>query len=89
MDGGGKTLGLAVGPVLFGLVLARGGFVPSGAAHRVEQPHSAPTAVVIGSGALPAVLLMLSLPPLAWYDLTEERPNRLRDAAPATPVESG
>ncbi|WP_247701915.1 MFS transporter [Streptomyces sp. F63] len=77
----GETLGLAVGPGLYGLVLAAGGFVSSGAGHRVAQPGSALTAIVTGFGALPALLLLLSLPLLARYDLTEEKLGALRDAA--------
>ncbi|MEU4888322.1 MULTISPECIES: MFS transporter [Streptomyces] len=77
----GETLGLALGPGLYGLVLAAGGFVSSDAGHRVEQPASALTAIVTGFGALPALLLLLSLPMLARYDLTERKLNALRDAA--------
>ncbi|MER5883206.1 MFS transporter [Streptomyces sp. NPDC001941] len=77
----GETLGLALGPGLFGLVLSLDGFVPSDAAHRVEQPGSALTAIVVGFGALPAVLLALSLPLLARYRLTEAELTRLRDAS--------
>ncbi|WP_306320642.1 MULTISPECIES: MFS transporter [unclassified Streptomyces] len=74
----GETLGLALGPGLFGLVLALGGFVSSDAADRVAQPGSALTAIVVGFGALPALLLALSLPLLARYRLTESELNRLR-----------
>ncbi|MER5177768.1 MFS transporter [Streptomyces sp. NPDC002896] len=84
----GETLGLAIGPGLYGLVLAVGSFVSSDADHRVDQPDSALTAIVAGFGALPALLLLLSLPLLARYDLTEERLNRLRDAAAASPLEA-
>ncbi|WP_329114366.1 MFS transporter [Streptomyces sp. NBC_01465] len=77
----GETLGLAVGPGLFGLVLALGGFVSSDAAHRVDQPDSALTAIVVGFGALPAVLLLLSLPLLGRYRLSESELVRLADAA--------
>ncbi|WP_237536445.1 MFS transporter, partial [Streptomyces sp. SID5785] len=80
----GETLGLALGPGLFGLVLALGGFASSDADHRVAQPDSALTAIVVGFGALPALLLLLSLPLLARYRLTEAELTRLRDtAAPA------
>lgn len=74
----GETLGLALGPGLFGLVLALGGFVSSDATDRVAQPGSALTAIVIGFGALPALLLALSLPLLARYRLTESELIRLR-----------
>lgn len=74
----GETLGLALGPGLFGLVLALGGFASSDADHRVAQPDSALTAIVVGFGALPALLLCLSLPLLARYRLTEAELVRLR-----------
>ncbi|NEB75606.1 MFS transporter, partial [Streptomyces sp. SID14478] len=74
----GETLGLALGPGLFGLVLALGDFASSDADHRVAQPDSALTAIVVGFGILPAVLLLLSLPLLARYRLTEAELTRLR-----------
>ncbi|MFJ8821909.1 MFS transporter [Streptomyces sp. NPDC102467] len=74
----GETLGLALGPGLFGLVLALGDFASSDADHRVAQPGSALTAIVVGFGALPAALLLLSLPLLARYRLTEAELTRLR-----------
>ncbi|MFI1867080.1 MFS transporter [Streptomyces jumonjinensis] len=79
----GETLGLAIGPGLFGLVLALGGFVSSDAAERVDQPGSVVTAILIGFGALPALLVLLSIPLLTRYDLTEERLARLRERAGA------
>ncbi|WP_330176791.1 MFS transporter [Streptomyces sp. NBC_01498] len=79
----GETLGLAVGPGLFGLVLSLGGFVPSDATHRAEQPGSALTAVVVGFGALPALMLLLSLPLLARYRLPEAQLVRLREESAA------
>lgn len=57
----GETLGLALGPGLFGLILALGGYVStvdSGAA----QPGSAVTAIVVGFSLLPAILVLLALP---------------------------
>ncbi|MEO3975183.1 MFS transporter [Streptomyces sp. CAU 1734] len=77
----GETLGMAIGPGLLGLLLALGGFISSDGAERVVQPDSALTAIVIGFGALPALLLLISLPLLARYDLTEDRLRALRDAA--------
>ncbi|WP_338694412.1 MFS transporter [Streptomyces sp. Q6] len=74
----GETLGLALGPGLFGLVLALGDFVSSDADERVAQPGSALTAIVVGFGALPALLLVLSIPLLARYRLTEAELVRLR-----------
>jgi Na+/melibiose symporter-like transporter len=58
----GETLGLALGPGAFGLVLALGGYVSSTGA-TVAQPDSARTAVVLGFSLLPAALTLASL---AW-----------------------
>jgi glycoside/pentoside/hexuronide:cation symporter, GPH family len=57
----GETLGLALGPALYGLVLAIGGYVSS-AGTDAAQPSSAVTAVIIGAGVVPAVFALLGLP---------------------------
>lgn len=67
----GETLGLALGPALFAVVLAIGGY-RSSAGTGVEQPDSAVTAIVIGFSLVPAVLLALSLVPLWRYRLEKE-----------------
>jgi len=43
----------------------------------VEQPASALTAIAIGFGVLPAVLMLVSLPVLRRYRLTEAELRRL------------
>ncbi|MEO6411833.1 MAG: MFS transporter [Pedococcus sp.] len=66
----GETLGLALGPGLYALVLALGDYVSStdsGAA----QPDSAVTAIGLGFSLVPAVLVGLSLLLLARYRLDE------------------
>ena len=68
----GETLGFAVGPFLFAMVLALGGFVASTSDQTVEQPDSALTAIALGFGLLPAVLMLVSLPVLRRYRLTEQ-----------------
>lgn len=65
----GETLGLAMGPGIFGLVLALGGYVSSTGEH-VEQPDSARTAIVLGFSLLPAVLTLVSLAWLGRFSLT-------------------
>lgn len=50
------TLGLALGPGLFGLVLSLGGYVSS-VDTSVAQPGSAVTAIAIGFSLIPAVLV--------------------------------
>jgi len=57
----GETLGLALGPALYGLVLAFGGYVSTADAV-VTQPPSAVTAVVLGVGLVPAVFVLAGLP---------------------------
>lgn len=66
----GETLGLALGPGVFGLVLAFGGYVSS-RSEQVAQPESAVTAIVLGFSLLPAALTLLSLWWLSRYSLTE------------------
>ncbi|HET9142083.1 MFS transporter [Actinophytocola sp.] len=58
----GETLGLALGPGLYGLVLAVGGYVSSSAGQEVDQPDSALTAVVVGAGLIPALFTLAALP---------------------------
>ncbi len=66
----GETLGLALGPGVFALVLAAGGYVSSTGGD-VAQPGSAVTAIVLGFSVLPAVLVGLSLVWLVRYSLTQ------------------
>lgn len=68
---GSETLGMALGPGLFGLVLGMGGYVSSveGVA---QQPDSAVTAILLGFSLLPGLLVMLGLP-LLRRDVLEER----------------
>ncbi|MEU6641573.1 MFS transporter [Saccharomonospora sp. NPDC046836] len=56
-----ETLGLALGPGLFGLVLAAGGYLSS-VDSSATQPDSAITAITLGFSALPAVLILLGIP---------------------------
>ncbi|TDV51956.1 MFS transporter [Actinophytocola oryzae] len=64
----GETLGLALGPGLYGLVLSLGGYVSS-AGEEVAQPSSAVTAVVVGVGLIPAVFALAALPLLRRKEL--------------------
>lgn len=54
----GETLGLAIGPGLFAVVLAIGGYVSS--TSDVAQSESALTAIALGFSVVPAVLIALS-----------------------------
>ena len=64
---GGETVAFAVGPALYGLLLAATGFISSAADVRVTQPHSAVTGLVLGFSLLPAVLVLTSIPLLRRY----------------------
>ncbi|WP_296607417.1 MFS transporter [Nocardioides sp.] len=64
----GETLGLALGPGVFALVLAIGGY-RSSTDGDVVQPDSALTAIVLGFSVLPALLTALSLLWLRRYSL--------------------
>jgi GPH family glycoside/pentoside/hexuronide:cation symporter len=66
----GETLGLALGPGVFALVLAAGGYVSSTGAD-VTQPESAVTAITLGFSVLPAALVAISLWWLVRYSLTQ------------------
>lgn len=66
----GETLGLALGPGLFAVVLALGGYRSSDAGD-VLQPDSALTAITLGFSLVPALLVLLSLRWLRGYTLDE------------------
>jgi GPH family glycoside/pentoside/hexuronide:cation symporter len=64
----GETLGLAIGPGLFALVLAIGGYVSSTDSSAV-QPDSALDAIALGFSIVPAALIAVSMLFLRRYDL--------------------
>ncbi|WP_238384668.1 MFS transporter [Segeticoccus rhizosphaerae] len=66
----GETLGLALGPGLYGLCLALGGYVSSSGGVTPHQPSSAILAIVLGFSLLPGTLTVLSLWWLRRYSLT-------------------
>lgn len=68
----GETLGLALGPGVFAIVLAIGGYVSS-AGETVTQPGSALTAITLGFSVIPAALTLLSLWWLTRYSLDAAR----------------
>ncbi len=65
----GETLGLALGPAVFAVVLAIGGY-RSSTTGGTEQSDGAVLAITLGFSALPAVLVLLSLVWLVRYSLT-------------------
>jgi Na+/melibiose symporter-like transporter len=63
------------------------GFISSSGDETVAQPGSALTGIVLSFSLFPAAMLLLSLPTLLRYDLTEVRLDQLRgshDPAPAS-----
>jgi Na+/melibiose symporter-like transporter len=64
----GETLGLALGPGIYALVLAAGGYLSSSG----FQPESAKTAIVLAFSLLPAALILLSLVFLFRYRLDHD-----------------
>uniref|UniRef100_UPI0030F87002 MFS transporter n=1 Tax=Nocardioides salarius TaxID=374513 RepID=UPI0030F87002 len=62
----GETLGLALGPAVFAVVLALGGYVSSQGGG-VVQPDSALSAITWGFSLLPAALTLVSLVWLVRY----------------------
>ena len=66
----GETLGLALGPGVYAVVLALGGYVSS-TNSAAAQPDSAVTAIAVGFSVVPAALVALSLLLLARYGLDE------------------
>jgi GPH family glycoside/pentoside/hexuronide:cation symporter len=68
----GETLGLALGPAVFALVLAIGGYVSSSAGVDVTQSDGAVLAIRLGFTLLPAVVVAVSLLALRGYRLDEE-----------------
>ncbi|HPE11390.1 MAG: MFS transporter [Actinobacteria bacterium] len=82
-----ETVSLALGPAVVGLILAVTGFISSSGDETVTQPGSALTGIVLSFSLFPAAMLLLSLPSLLRYDLTEVRLDQLRgshDPAPAS-----
>jgi GPH family glycoside/pentoside/hexuronide:cation symporter len=67
----GETLGLALGPGLFAVVLTIGSY-RSSTDGDVVQPDSALNAITLGFSVLPAALILLSLVWLLRYTLTSE-----------------
>ncbi len=67
----GETLGLALGPGVYALILAVGGYRSSTGAP-IDQSPSALLAITLGFSVLPAVLILLSLLGLRRYSLTQE-----------------
>ncbi|WP_327089842.1 MFS transporter [Nonomuraea sp. NBC_01738] len=57
------------GALIFGVVLSIGGFLESDPANPVRQPDSAVSAVLVGQTAIPALIILLSVPMILRYRL--------------------
>lgn len=75
----GETLGLAVGPALYALILALGGYVSS-EGREISQPDSALTAIALGFSLVPAALVLISLWWLRRYSLDADAVARAEGA---------
>ena len=75
----GETLGLALGPAVFALVLAIGGY-RSSTDGDAAQPDSALTAITLGFSILPAVLIIASLWWLRRYALDHDTVDEIVSA---------
>lgn len=86
----GETLGLALGPGLYGLVLQVTGYASSATGSAAAQSDTARLGVLLGFTVLPAVLVGCALPLLRGYDLTAERLRAVVSpvAGPATTTTS-
>ena len=80
-----ETVSLALGPAVVGLILAVTGFISSSGDETVTQPGSALTGIVLSFSLFPAAMLLLSLPSLLRYDLTEVRLDQLRGSHDPAP----
>ncbi len=69
----GETLGFALGPALVLVVLALTGFVSSKADEQVTQPDSAITGVLMAFTAVPALLILISIPFIRRYGIETAR----------------
>ncbi|MGH7893759.1 MAG: MFS transporter [Candidatus Binatia bacterium] len=64
-----EKIGMAIGPLVTGVILSASGFVEATAGAVVAQPPSALTGIRIAGSIVPALLVLASLLPLRLYDL--------------------
>jgi glycoside/pentoside/hexuronide:cation symporter, GPH family len=69
----GETLGLALGPGIFGLTLQAFGYVPSTTGAPAPQSAHAELGVLLGFTVIPGIVVALALLFLRAYDLSAER----------------
>lgn len=64
---GGETVGLALGPAFYGLILAACGFISSDADVKVAQPDGAINGLLVGFSLMPALFFFVSIPLLRTF----------------------
>jgi glycoside/pentoside/hexuronide:cation symporter, GPH family len=80
----GETLGLALGPGIYALVLQVFGYASSGTGEAAAQDPGARLGVLLGFTVLPAVVVGAAVLLLRGYDLTPERLAAAAAAGPGT-----
>lgn len=73
----GETTGFALGPAVVAGILAITGFVSSSGDITPQQSDAAVLGIVLAFSAVPAILIVASLPILRRYDLTAQRLDSL------------
>lgn len=76
----GETAGLAIGPGIYAAMLAAGGFISSTFDNPVAQPDAARLTLLLGFTALPALLMLASLPALLAYGRARTTAKELQSA---------
>lgn len=76
----------AFGALVFGTVLAIGGFISSDPQHPVTQPRSALTAVIVAQAVIPAVIILIGILMTLKYDLTADTIAEPAGAKAGSPV---
>jgi glycoside/pentoside/hexuronide:cation symporter, GPH family len=80
----GETLGMAMGPGLFAVILALGDYRSSTSDVTITQPGSALDAITIGFSVVPAALVLASLLALRHYSLSASDLDVSLEPTPAT-----
>lgn len=79
-----ETAAYALGPTLFALVLALGGYrSSSGLDKPIAQPGSALAAIVLSATVLPALLMLVGVPLIRWSQRLSELRSRSSRRRPA------
>ncbi|MET7393722.1 MFS transporter [Dactylosporangium sp. NPDC005572] len=79
----GETLGLALGPGVFAVLLAVFGYVSSETGEAALQTGTAKLGVLLGFTVVPAVVVAVALFALRGYDLDERRLVEVNEGVPA------